>query len=572
MIVRTLQIASKSLISQQQAMDTVSQNIANANTEGYSRQSANLVTAQPDHIRQLSFGNGVQLDSISRAIDPLVARAQIANTSLASYANTLREGLTSVEATFGNLGAPGLTSTLDAFFTAQQLLANSPDDLIARTDMVAKANDIASLTANMQQQLVYRQQSADQEVSILVNKANTLLDRIADLNGQIIRSETAGQVSNSANDLRDKRDLAVKQLAELIPFQQVAASDGGLLLQTNGGDLLVQNSYVRHLQVGPAAGSSFNVVQFAENGQQATGIDSGGRIGGLMTIRDTQLAGYISTLDSLAKNLIFSINQLHASGTGITAVTSYTAGLASTNPALAVDADANIPFAGKIVDGSFTVHVLDGTPPSNPGGTTINITAGVTTLNQIAADITAATGVTATVNAAGYLVVDGGANRVAFSGDSSNFLAAYEVNAFFHGDSAANIAVDSAIQNDPGRIATATADAASAIAITDNSTAKAILALRDQALNVDGGTASSLIERAASLAGKFGLDIASATQDSIFRESQADSLSIQRNAVSGVNLDEEMVNMMVFQRSYEASAKVVQVANEMLTTLMGLIR
>ena len=572
MIVRTLQIASKSLLAQQQAMDTVSQNIANANTEGYSRQNANLVTAQPDQLRGISYGSGVQLDSITRAIDPLVTRAQITNSSMTSYANTLKEGLTSVEATFGNLGSPGLTSTLDAFFNAQQLLANSPDDLIARTDMVAKANDIANLASNMQQQLVFRQQSANQEVGILVNEANTLLDQIADLNSQIIRSETAGQATSSANDLRDKRDLAVVQLAKLIPFQQVSTSNGGLLLQTNGGDLLIQDAYVRHLDVGPAAGTSFNVVEFTDNGQPVSGIEGGGRIGGLMTIRDSQLNGYINTLDSLAKNLIFSVNQLHASGTGTTAVTSYTAGLASTNPAAAVDSDANIPFADKIVDGSFTVHVLDGTPPSAPGGTTINITAGVTTLNQIAADISAATGVTATVDASGYLVVDGGANRVVFSDDTSNFLAAYEVNAFFHGNDAASIAVDSAVMSDPGRIATAAADAASAVAITGNSTAMAILALRDAALNVDGGTPASLIERAASLAGQFGLDIASATQESLFRESQANSLLIQREAISGVNLDEEMVNMMVFQRSYEASAKVVQVADEMLTTLMGLIR
>lgn len=573
MIVRTLQIASKSLLTQQQAMDTVSQNIANVNTEGYSRQTANLVTSQPDHIRQLNFGNGVQLDSISRAMDPLVARAQVANSSLASYANTLKEGLTSVEATFGNLGAPGLTSTLDAFFNAQQTLANSPEDPIARTDMVAKANDIVNLTSSMQQQLVSRQQSADLEVGVLVNEANTLIDRIVELNKQIVRNETGGQVAGAANDLRDKRDLAVMELAKLIPFQQVATNDGGLLLQTTGGDLILQNNYGRHLQVGPAAGSSFNVVQFADNSQLATGIENGGRIGGLMTIRDTQLADYINTLDSLAQNLIFSVNQLHTGGTGTTAVTSYTSGQAIANSAAPVSADPDVPFAAKIVDGSFTIHVLDGNPPTNPGGIAINITAATTTMDQIAADITAVAGVTATVNASGNLVIDGGANRVVFSNDSSNFLAAYEINTFFSGNNAANIGVNSDILGDPGRIATATADAAtSAVAINGNATALSILALRDAALNVDGGTASSLIERASNLAGKFGLDIAAASQESIFRESQATSLSIQRESVSGVNLDEEMVNMMIFQRSYEASAKIVQVSNEMLGTLMGLIR
>jgi flagellar hook-associated protein 1 FlgK len=554
-------------------MDTVSQNIANVNTEGYSRQTANLVTSQSDRIRLHNFGSGVELESITRSMDPMVARAQVANNTLASYADTLTEGLTSVESIFGNLGAPGLTSTLDDFFNAQQLLANSPDDPIARTDMVAKANDIATLTSSMQQQLLSRQQSANQEAGTLINETNKLMDNIAALNRQIVQNETGGQVAGAANDLRDKRDVAVMALAALIPFQQVSTNDGGLMLQTPGGDLLIQNGYSRHLQVAPAAGSSFDVIQFSDTGLPATGIENGGKIGGLLTIRDTQLAGYISTLDSLAQNLIFSVNQLHSGGTGTTAVTSYTSGLAATNAAAPVNADPDIPFAAKIVDGSFTIHVLDGDPPTNPGGTAINITAATTTMNQIAADISAVAGVTATVNASGNLVINGGANRVVFSNDSSNVLAAYEINTLFHGSSAADISVDAVILSDPGRIATASADpATSAISITDNSIALNILALRDQPLNVDGGTPTSLTDRATNLAGKFGLDIASASQESIFRESQATSLSVQREAVSGVNLDEELVNMMVFQRSYEASAKIVQVANEMLGTLMGLVR
>ncbi|ATX78618.1 flagellar hook-associated protein 1 FlgK [Mariprofundus aestuarium] len=573
MIVRTLQVASKSLTTQQQAMDTVSQNIANVNTPGYSRQTANLTTSRPDRIGVMNFGNGVELASITRSMDPLVANAQVSNNSLSSFANTMRDGLTSVEATFGSLGAPGLTSTLDAFFTAQQQLTNSPGDPITRTDMVAKANDFTNLTTSMQQQLVSRQQSADVEVGVQVDNVNIVLDKIAELNKQIVRNETGGQVSGAANDLRDQRDLAIMELAAIIPIQRVTTQNGGLMLQTPGGDLLVQDGLVRHLQMGPVAGSSFSQVQFADSGLPATGIESGGKIGGLVTIRDSQLASYIDALDSLAQNIIFSVNQMHAGGTGTTAVTSYTSGLPAANAAAPVSGDAAIPFASKIVNGSFTIHVLDGPPATNPGGTAINITAGTTSLNQIAADISAVAGVTATVDASGALVINGGANRVAFSNDSSNFLAAYEINTFFHGGGASDISVDAAIVGDPGRIATATADATtSAVAIMDNSAAMNILALRDQAMNVDGGTPSTLIQRAANMAGQFGLDVATATQESVFRTAQAAALSVQRESVSGVNLDEEMINMMVFQRSYEASAKVIQTANQMLTTLMGILR
>lgn len=575
MIVRTIQIAAKSLATQQQGMDTVAHNIANVNTEGYSRQTANLVTAPSDRMGLLNFGNGVQLDSISRSMDSLIAGAQIANNTQASFANTLKEGLASVEATFGNLGVPGLTSTLDAFFNAQQLLANSPDDPIARTGMVARAGDIANLASSMQQQLVSRQQSANLEVGVLINEVNMVLDSIADLNTQIVKNESGGRAGSQANDLRDRRDIEVLKLAKLIPLQQVATNDGGLLLQTPGGDLLVQGGHARHLKVGSVAGSPFDVVQFSDNGMTATGIESGGRIGGLMTIRDTQLADYIGTLDSLARNLIFSVNQLHSGGTGTTAVTSYTSGLAPANAAAAVNADPDIPFAAKIEDGFFTIHVLDGDgdPVNDPGGTAVNITAGATSLDDIAAAINGITGVTATVTN-GYLTIDGGANRVVFSKDSSNFLAAYEINTFFHGSGAADISVDAAILSDAGRIATAAADATnnSAVAINGNSIALSILVLRDQALNVDGDTPASLTARATNLAGGFGMDIAAATRESIFREAEATSLSLQRDSISGVNLDEELINMMTFQRSYEAAAKVIQTANNMLDSLMGLIR
>ena len=571
MIIRSLQIASKSLMAQQQGMDTTSQNIANVNTEGYSRQTANFVTAESERKGVLSFGNGVQLDSITRSMDPLIARAQIINNAQTSYANTLQDGLSSIEAAFGNLGAPGLSSTLDDFFNAQQQLANSPDDLIVRTGMVAIANDVTNLISSMQQQLVAKQQSADLQVGALMTEVNMVLDNIVDLNKQIAKNESGGAIGSQANDLRDRRDAEVLKLAKLIPVRQIPTKDNGLMLQTPGGDLLIQDDYVRHLTVGSVAGS--NVVQFSDNGQTASGIESGGKVGGLLTLRDTQLTDYISTLDSLAKNLIFSVNQLHSGGTGTTAVSSYTSGMTPTDPAALVNADPDIPFAANIVDGAFTIHVLDGDPPTNPGGTAVTITAAASTLNQIAIDISAIAGVTASVNADGALVIDGGANRVVFSDDSSNFLAAYEINTFFHGGGAADISVDAAIASDSGRIASATADAAtSAVAINDNSIAMAILVLRDLALNVDGGTAVSLTARAANLAGGFGMDIAAVTRDSLFRESEASSLSIQRDSISGVNLDEELINMMTFQRSYEAAAKIIQTANQMLTTLMGLIR
>ena len=572
MIFRSLNIGASSLLSQQKAIDVISQNIANVNTPGYSRQTAELVSAIPDHIAGRDYGNGVTTTNVRRSVDPILAKAQLANYSLTSFAQTLTQGLTSIEATFGNLDVPGLTSTLDAFFQAQQQLANTPEDPISRLNVQSRAKDVALRISGMHQQLIERQTAADQEISPLIAQANNLLDQIADLNSHILNHETLGLSVGGANDLRDQRDLAVMELAKLIPLQHVDTGDGGLLLQTPGGDLLLQNDTVRHLKLGTGS-NGFGDIEFSDTGLSALGISQGGKLGGLVTLRDSQLGGYVQMLDSLAANLAFSVNQVHSGGAGSTSVTQYVSAQTANNPAGPVNADINIPFASKIIDGSFTIHVLDGPPPTNPGGTIINITAGTTTLNQITTDISAIAGVTASIDGSGHLVIDGGANRIVFANDTSNFLAAYEINTFFHGSSAADFAVDTAIMNDAGRIATATADSATSdIAIADNSTALAILTLRDKAVSIDGSTAASPVQRAATLASAYGLDVAAASQQLSYRQAEASTLSNQRQAISGVNTDEELVNMMRFQRAYEAAAKVIQTSNEMLDSLMGLIR
>ncbi len=573
MILRTLHIASRSLLAQQKAIDVVSQNVANVNTPGYSRQNPELASDAPDKIGGHYFGNGVSLSNISRSLDPLLQLAQIRSGSLTAFSQTLHKGLANVEAIFGNLDSPGLTNTIDAFFSAQQQLANSPQDPIARLDLRSRANDMTITISGMQERLLQRQQSADLEIKPVLNQINTLLNHIAGLNKNIIQAESANQLAGGANDLHDQRDIAVLELSKLIPIQQVATNNSGLLLQTPGGDLLVGSDFARTLTTGVIAGSSFKSVVFVDNGVPASGFESGGQLGALMSLRDGKLADYNQLLDSLAKNLIFSVNQLHTGGAGSTSATKYVSELASGNPAAAVNSDVNIPFAANVIDGKFTVHVLDTTPPTNPGGIDINIIAGTTTLNQIASDISAIPGVSASVDALGYLTIDGGANRIVFANDTSNFLAAYEINTFFHGGNASNINVSTAIKNDAGLISTASADnTTSAVAQSDNSIALEILALRDQAVSVDGTIPSNLVERGALLASTYGLDIAASKQQLSFREAEALSISNQQKAVSGVNLDEELVNMMIFQRAYEASAKVIQTSNEMLASLMTLIR
>ncbi len=569
----SLNIAAAALKAQQQAIRVTSNNIANVNTPGYSRQSAELGTTTPERIGGFNFGRGSQLSSVTRSVDPFLARAQANNGTSLSFYTTLEQGLNSVESVFGSLDTPGLTANLDAFFKGFQQLANNPQDPAQRFNVRARAQDIVNELSTMRSQLVSAQMSADGAIDQKLAQANQLIDQIASLNTQIAANEIGA--NSQANDLRDQRDLAVNKLAKLIPIQIVNGQNSEFIIQTRGGDLLVQDSTARHLARGAAGPTGFASIVLEGSNMPLKGLDQGGEIGGLLTLRDQKMAGYIADVDSIAANLIFAVNQQHANGAGLTLAKTVTAGQAASNPAGPVNADPSVPFAGQIVTGSFRVHVYDATGNPTPlGGTLINITAGTTTLNNVATQLNAVPGITASVDAQGRLNITAtGGGSIGFSNDSSNFLAAYEINTFFHGSNASNIALDANIAADANRIAAGAIDpATSAHPPGDNTVALAIFGLQDKAVSVDGTAAASLHNRATTLAIRYGTDVDAAKQGRIFRQAEADSLAAQRQAVSGVNMDEELIAMMKYQRAYQASAKVIQSTNTMLDSLMGLIR
>ncbi len=573
MITGALNTAASAIKAQQQAIDVISHNIANVNTPGYARQSATLATLSPDSQGAFQFGRGVQLTGIQRAVDPFLNRSLNTNSNQLAFSQTLEQGLNGVESVFGSLGTPGLATSIDDFFQAYQLLANNPQDAAQRNNVRARGLDIATNLNNMRSQMVSAQSSADQGINDRITSANLLLDRIASLNKQISAQENTS--TNAANDLRDQRDVAVRDLATLIPVQLVNGNNNAFLVQTLGGDLLVQDGDTRHLARGGSAGAGFSGVTIAASGIPISGIESGGEIGGLITLRDTRLGSYISQLDSLATNLIFGLNQLHASGAGLTLPKIATAEQAAAASASAVDSTAqNIPFAGQIVSGSFKVHAYDAAgAPVNAGGTSITISKGVTTVAQVVSQLNAVNGISASLDASGHIVVDAGSGSVGFSNDTSNFLAAYEIGAFFHGNNAANVGLSATVKADANHIAAGTINASTSLNNPgDNSTALNIISFQNSVLSVDGSTAASVLDRTATLAMNYGSDVQNANQNRIFREAESQSLNAQRQIISGVSTDEELINMIKFQRAYEASAKVIQTSNRMLDSLLGLIR
>ncbi|MDQ7001666.1 MAG: flagellar hook-associated protein FlgK [Ghiorsea sp.] len=573
-----LNIAASSLRAQQKAIDVLSHNMANVNTPGYSRQSPNIVTASPVSIGNLNFGRGVNLNDIQRSVDPLINNAMRENTSQSAYWDTVTSGLTTVESTFGSLDNTGLSAAVNDYFLSWQQLSNNPQDVAQKNNVLNKSETLTTQLNQMYTQLSNAQQSLNQDINQQIDAANLKIDAIASLSNQIKSQEASQQGgSSAANDLRDQRDESIRQLAKIIPIQQVNTKDGNVLIQTAGGDMLTHDGTARHLQRGNSTGSNgFQDIVIQGKNTPIQGLDTGGSLGGMLALRDGNFQGYMDDLNSFAANLAYTTNQVHSSAGGGTPASIVQSGQGSLNPALALnDPSQGVAFSGQVQAGSFNMHVYDatGAPLTPSSDFIINLAVGATMNDVVTAVNASGSGVTASVDIAGRLNLDAGANTVAFSNDTSNFLAAYEVNSFFHGATAGNLSVSQHIQNNARAINTGQiAQGSSLVFSGDNTAAIQIMNLQDQALSVDGSPAASLHGRISSLSSQYGLDVGLATQQSTYRQSEADSLTQQRDAVSGVNVDEELIAMIKFQRAYEASAKVISTSSKMMDSLMGILR
>ncbi len=573
---QALNVAASSLRAQQKAIDVVSHNIANVNTPGYSRQAPNIVTTTPESIGGLDFGRGINLKSIGRSVDPLIANSQRENTSQFQFWNHVSTGLTTIENSFGSLDSTGLAASVNDFFLSWQQLSNNPQDTAQKYNVRNKSEALIIQLGNMQTQLGNGQVQLDQSIDQQLADANLKIDEISALTQQITAHEAGKQGQTSiANDLRDQRDQAVRDLAKIIPIQNVSTQDGGLLIQTKGGDLLTQDGVARHLTRSSVSSTGYQGIVIENTNQQVQGLEFGGTLGGTIKLRDEYYQGYMDTLDSFASNLAFSTNQIQSNAGSATRLSQVQSGQGATNPTLALnDAAQNTAFASQVQAGGFNIHVYDaaGSPLIPTSKTTINIAAG-STMNDVATTLNAVVGLSATVDSAGRLNIDAGSNTVAFADDTSNFLAAYEINSFFHGSTAGNITLSQPILNDVTSIGTGYIDPTTSLLQTgDNRAAVNIMNLQDTALSVDGSTPASLHERISSLSSRYGLDVGVANQQKSYREAESISLTQQREAISGVNVDEELIAMMKFQRAYEASAKIITTSNQMMDSLMGILR
>jgi flagellar hook-associated protein 1 FlgK len=308
----SLNTAVQAMLTDQAALSTTSNNIANANTPGYSRQTVELAEAPPTQYGGLLIGNGVQIQAIVSQHSSLLQTQLDQETQQQSKYNSYLGTMQQVQTLFNETSGTGLQSSITGFFNSVQQLSTDPSNTSLRAGVLTAAQNMAQAFNGSSSSLISLQRNVDLSVAQSVGQINTLTSQIAQLNGQI---STANQVGQNAGSFVDQRDQLVNQLSGLIDVSEIPAGNGSLTLTTTGGTSLVVGTQNFQLNTQPDPATGFQQVY--SQGSNITSTITGGSLGGAIQARDTTIPSILSSLDSLASNLENSVNAVNQAGTDL---------------------------------------------------------------------------------------------------------------------------------------------------------------------------------------------------------------------------------------------------------------
>jgi flagellar hook-associated protein 1 FlgK len=451
-------IGQSALLTQQKAIDITSNNIANVNTPGYSRQRLVIQQGSPIRVDSLTMSTGVTADpGIQRFYDQfLTSQLENENESLGRW-DAQKEALGKAELMFDEAGGTGLSNAMSEYWSAWQDLSNNPSGVAERSTMVSAGQYLSSVFNQTYNNVSKLQQDIDTHVQSVVGDINGLAQQVATLNQKVVQVETDG---HNANDFRDQRDQLVSDLSKLININTYEDGDGYLSIDVGNGKPLVQGTSTWDLLTADNGG----VQDVYWKSSDGTNVDitsniTGGELKGWISSRDDHLDDYLTQLDTLANTLQTSVNGAHNAG---------------------FDLNGN--------------NGLD----------------------------------------------------------------------FFTGSGAADLGVNSAIVADTDLIAAAGAGEGLP---GGNGAAITLAGLQNSAVMPGSSTFDDYYN---ALVGQVGADVQGANFNSSHQQSMVQGLENYRQEVSGVSLDEEMVNLIKFQHAYDAAAKLITTADEMMDTIMGL--
>jgi flagellar hook-associated protein 1 len=349
----SMAIALSGLTADQGALEATTNNVANVNTPGYSREEPILVTSDPVVIAPLTFGTGVTLQSIESIRDPILESQIQQETQTQGQLNALVSALQQTQVNFtSNTGDIG--TAISNFFASINQLATNPSDLSLRQGVLTAAGNLATAFNTTANNLTAQRTNLDQSVEQAVNQINQLTGQIGQLNGQI---ENLQNVSENAGTFIDQRQQAIDQLSALVDVS-VIPSNNTLTLTTASGTALVAGQQSFQLSTQPDAAG---VQRIFAQGSDITSTIVSGQLGGLLQARDQQIPAIQNQLDILAAGLANAVNGVQTAGFDLNG--NEGANLFNPPPANGTGAAASLSVA--ITDPSLIAASSDGTVGNN---------------------------------------------------------------------------------------------------------------------------------------------------------------------------------------------------------------
>ncbi|MGA2092907.1 MAG: flagellar hook-associated protein FlgK [Sedimentisphaerales bacterium] len=645
-------------------LDVIGNNIANAATDGYHRQSVELTPAYARQDGAISIGGGVTVEGVKRLMDSFLELEILNQQSTLGQVSQESETLSSVESAFGELGSntndTGLNAAINKFFSALSDLSAHPDSAVYQDEVLSAGEEMAGKFRTLGNFLDNTESQIRLQSDTVVSQINTISSQIAELNGHIQDIEMGG---SDANNLLDQRDQLINQLSQLVGIQ-TQQRDFGVVDVTIGGTPIVMGTTTTQLESGLGSNGLLGVGPTGANNYQ-TDIE-GGQLGGLLTLSNTTISDIKSNLDSLARTIISQVNQCHCQGVGSDGsfteltgwvmpdetlsdcvpplnngsfyirVTDTATGQATryeieVNPqtdtlsTIASDISDNVPgLSASVAGGRLSIRASSGykfdflpavlSSPTNvliDSGSHLSATAsGVYTGTENLTFTFTVVGTDAVGNdnlqlhveakdedgntvdipvdtlniGSGYAAGDqldlGNGIKIAIgagdlhagdkfevnayaSADTSGFLAATGLNAFFSGTNASNIAIAGNVSDSPGRIATSLgAD------MTDNTNALRLAALADtKSSDLGSLTPGDFYRR---LVTDIGQQLSGKQSSKTNAENLMQNLTSQQSEISGVDMNEEAAQMLVYEQMFQAMAKYLATVQTTLTSLFNL--
>lgn len=612
-----IEIGKRSLMAHSTQIQTAGHNISNADTEGYSRQRVIVKSFEPIYRPDLEramvpgqIGQGCDVESINRIKDELLESRIVEQKNVESYWETRDKYYSMIESVYNEPNDVSVRTNMDKFWQGWQELSTYPESDAARLAVVVRGQ---TLTNSIQQQYKSLRGIGDQingDIEAVVKQVNDLSRQIASVNGEIVRSKGLG---DNPNDLMDRRDLLVEKLSSLINVTVTQKDPDEFMVHTDG-QIIVQGSLARQIEtVGQLDNNGYGKLMWSD-----TKLDAefhGGTLGSLVELRDKDIRTEIQSLNTMALNFADLVNDVHRNAIG----KNNTTGLDFfVQHDFVENVNGNYDRNGDGVEDTSYIFRMTGTNALKmqeqiglSGTMTINGASGnidvayfsTDTVEDVINRINDSNGeVKAYLDRNSCLVLKATSSKgmenpdfvIRHVEDSGMFLTGYS--GILQGSGADNaydfnranavdvlagaqfavspvlnpsayIEVNGLIQNDVSSVAAAFKNSQGFAEPSDGRAAVEMAAIRNTKIMI--GSQRTFDDYFADTITNVGLKGEQAQNQLATQNKIMGDLRDLRDSISGVNIDEELADIIKFQHGYNVAAKFISVQDELLDTLIN---